>query len=698
MRGLAGGRFPALKGLILLVGLVLAARLVHIQVFRHAEFSELASRQWLQSKTITPRRGDLYDRGGRPLAITVTSTRVGVAGSLVGDRQALATALADALGGDATAMARRLAALGDDHLVLSRQAFLTEGQQRSLRRFAAVTLDEQIGRVYPLDGVGASWLGFYREDPDSTVHQTGLELGLAGLLAGEPGRALRVRSALPGEDYGEVPVKPVRHGADVTLTIDADLQEICETRLAAAVDDCGAAAGSVLILDPRNGDVLAAASWPQVATRESRIGDAACWIDRNTTKAYEPGSVFKLFTAATLLGTGAIDTATVIDCADRQFDGFVMGEATGHEFGRLPFMDGFAQSSNVWFARAVANLDPEEQYRALLDFGFGRGTGVDYPGESDGMLAPPRRWSRRSQATIAIGQEVSVTPMQLGLAVAAVANGGSLYAPRVWTEARDAEGALLADNPPRALRLVLPRGLDELLREALGRVVSEGTGTVVARDWIAIGGKTGTAQKATPGRGYRDGLHTATFVGMLPLEAPRLVVIAVLDEPRGWKHYASQSAAPLTAAIVDDIRGTTDWLTDVDRSCRRVVVGPAAADHTVPDVMFLDSATATLRLLQAGFAVNGAERDGVVVMQVPAGGSRAEAGAGVALSVRARDGAADQVCPDVAGLSNREVRALAARLGVPVRIHGVGYVGTQKPAAGTRLASAGLEVRMVNPW
>ena len=699
MSRLAGSpRFTVVKGVCLVVALVLTARLVQVQIFQHEQFRAAADRQWLQAQTIEPRRGDLYDRSGRPLAITVASSRVGVAGALVRDPQALSEVLAEILDQKTDRVARLLARAGNRHEVLSRQAFLSQSQRRRLRRFPAVTVDDQIGRVYPLDGVGASWLGFYSEDPDSTRHRTGLELGLDDLLVGQSGRAMRVRSARAGEDHGLVVVEPVRHGADVTLTIDADLQEICESRLRAAVADCGASAGSVLILDPRCGDVLAAASWPLVPTRSQPVGAAACWIDRNTTAVYEPGSVFKIFTAATLLACGAVDTATVIDCADRNFDGFTIGEAAHHRFGRLPFMAGFSESSNVWFARAVANLSREEQYRALLDFGFGHGTGVEYPGERDGILARPAQWSRRSQATIAIGQEVAVTPLQLGLAVSAVANGGMLYAPRVWTEARCEDGSLLRENPPRPLRQVLPRGLDVVLREAMGRVVTGGTGQVVARDWITVGGKTGTAQKSVPGRGYRDGLHTATFVGMLPLDNPRLVIVAVLDEPRGIMHYAAQSAAPLFGSVVDDIRRTTSWLMDVDRSCRHVVVSKLAADRIVPDVMFLGSSRAVIRLRQAGFTVRGAAQSGIVVMQVPAAGSLAAAASEVTLSVRARDGSNVQACPDVAGLSNRDVRALAARLGIPLRLQGVGYVANQSPAPGDRLTADGLEVRLVNSW
>lgn len=695
--GGVAGRLALLKVLGLLAGLVLTARLVQVQVIDHPTHRDAASRQWLQSQTVMPRRGDLHDRQGRPLALTVNAFRVGVAGSLVRDAGALSAALSAALDMPPDTIARVIAGAGDRHVVLARAALLDPASQRRLQRFPAVTMAAQPGRVYPLDGVGASLIGFARQDPDSTRHRTGLELGLDHLLTGTPGRALRVRSAHAGRDHGLVEVEPVRDGADVVLTLDADLQEICETRLAEAVADAQARAGSVLILDPACGDILAAASWPLVRTREAPVREAAAWVNRNLTKAYEPGSVFKLFTAAALLSAGAIDTATVIDCSDRQFDGFSLAEAAGHRFGRLDFLEAFAQSSNVWFARAVGNLAPREHHRALLDFGFGRGTGVAYPGESDGILARPEAWSSRSQETLAIGQEVAVTPLQLGLAVAAVANGGTLFAPRLWRTACGPDGAVVAENPPRALRRVLPPGLDATLRLALRRVVAGGTGAVVDRPWVAIGGKTGTAQKAVPGRGYRDGLYSATFAGLLPVEDPRLVIVTVLDEPRGIKHYASQSAAPLFGAVVDDIRRTTDWLTHVDRTGQPVVVAAPAPRAPVPDVLFLGSDHAARRLSLAGFTVRGAGSSGVVVAQVPAPGTRLAAGEPVRLTVRTR-GARDQICPDLLGLSNRQAQTVAARLGLDLSIDGVGFVSAQSPEPGAPLGAGPVTVRMDPAW
>lgn len=691
-------RFAIARWACLAVGLVLAARLVHVQVLQHVRWKDAAQRQWLQTRVVPARRGDLLDRAGRPLALTITSHRIGLSGSLVRDPDTLAGTLADVLGGRPDAYRGRIAGVGDDYTVLARQAFLDHDQVGRLRRFPALNVCEQLGRVYPLDGVGASLLGFYRVDPDSTRHLTGLELGLDDLLAGEPGRAKRVRSARHGEDHGEVVVEPARHGRDVVLTLDADLQEICESRLAATVKSTGSRAGSLIIVDPATGDLLAAASWPVLDTRARPVADPAMWVNRNFTQPYEPGSVFKILTAASLLVCGAVDTTTVFDCSDHHFDGFTIGEAAGHEYGRLAFHEAFARSSNVWFARSVDNMAPREHHRMLLDFGFGRATGARYPGERDGTLAAPADWSSRTQPTIAIGQELAVTPLQLALAVSAVANGGTLHAPRLVAAVRDPAEPSGRVTTPRALRRVLPPGIAAIMRRAMQRVVEDGTGAVVRREGIAIAGKTGTAQKAVPGRGYADGLHTATFAGFLPADQPRLVIVAVLDEPDHRWHYASQSAAPLFAAVVDDIRRTTDWVTDPARDGVPVAITTPADPVPIPDVLFLGSERAVQRLRLAGLEVSGPVTRGEVIMQVPAAGSLVEAGTPVRLVLEPSGGEAVAACPDFAGLSNREVRALASRLGLSVAIEGVGYAIEQRPAAGAALSADVITVTMETPW
>jgi stage V sporulation protein D (sporulation-specific penicillin-binding protein) len=249
---------------------------------------------------------------------------------------------------------------------------------------------------------------------------------------------------------------------------------------------------------------------------------------------------------------------------------------------------------------------------------------------------------------------------------------------------------------------VISEPLAAVLREAMGRVVREGTGIGTKLDWITVGGKTGTAQKSCDGRTITRGAYVATFAGIAPLEEPRLVIIAVLDEPKGYRrYYAALSAVPLFRRVLEDIRCSTDWLTDVPGPRTRVIVTPPPAQLvTVPDVLQLSVDAAAQRLAAAGLTVAGCERGGLVAEQVPAAGSRCRRGTTVVLAAAARPDAAASatVCPDFRGKSNREVRSLAARLGIDVAIDGAGYAVGQDPPPGRVLDRRRVAVRMEAAW
>ncbi|MFO7609397.1 MAG: penicillin-binding transpeptidase domain-containing protein [Candidatus Krumholzibacteriia bacterium] len=694
-------RLHVLRGVVLAAALCLVLRVAWLQIVRHEELAEIAEIQWWSLGSLPAERGDIFDRAGRPLALSVLEWNVGVAPTLAQRPDTLAARLGRVLDRDPATIRRTVAKAGDRHVVLERGVVLDREQKARLRRERAVTMDTVRARIYPVDGVGASLVGFCRHERDTT-YATGLEHALQDVLAGRPGRFRSVDTGIPGRDLGRIVVDEPVHGRSVVLTVDADLQAIAERRLAEAVAEHGAAGGSVLILEPATGDVLAAASSPVMPTRETRHRDAAVWNNRNFTWLYEPGSVFKIFTTASLLRRAAVDTATVFDCSDPQLDGFTIRNDDDHRYGDLPLMRAFTKSANIWFARAVANLGRDEFHRDLLDFGFGQPTLAPYGGQPAGILREPAAWSRRSQATLAIGQEIAVTPLQLGMAVAAVANGGTLYAPRLVREVLDHEGRLLQERPPLPLRRVVAEPLAAVLREAMGRVVREGTAAATRLDWITVGGKTGTAQKSRDGRGMTAGAYVATFAGFAPLEDPRLVVVVILDEPKGYRrYYAAQSAVPLFRRVLEDVRCSTSWLTDVPGPRTRVIAtAPAGELVTVPDVLQLSVDAAAQRLAAAGLTVAGAERGGLVAEQVPAAGSRCRRGTTVRLAAAARpDAAADAaVCPDFTGRSNREVRSLAARLGLDVIIEGAGYAVRQEPPAGQVLSARRVKVRMEAAW
>jgi cell division protein FtsI/penicillin-binding protein 2 len=694
-------RFQFLRVLILGLGLVLAARLVHVQIIMHDEYGARADAQWGRAIPIHAERGNLYDRNGNPLALSVFTYRIGVSKKLVKDLDRVSGILGEVLEQDAKQIRRKVARAKGPHVVLARKVVLTGPQKIRLEAERAVTMDMEHSRVYPLDGVGAALIGFHRRGPQEAI-ATGLELSLGKYLAGTEGQAREICSPNPYEDLGRVVLQEAAHGNSLELSLDADLQTIAENELRHAVADNGARGGSLLILDPWTGDVLAAASWPLVDSRRGPQPDDAVWVNNIFTQQFEPGSVFKIFSAASLLRNSAIDTATVYNCDNNSAPDLYVRNDMEHDYGNLNLTDAFAQSSNVYFAKAIQNLDPRELYRDITDFGFGQQTSFPYAGQSAGTVHPPSEWSGRSMQTLAIGQELAVTPLQLGMAVASVANGGTLYAPRLIRAMIDDRGRVIEEVQPVPLRRVMAPPLSAYLRDAMASVVSEGTGKQGQLSWITVGGKTGTAQMSVDGRGYTKGAYMASFAGMVPSQKPRLVIVAVLDRPKASRHYASMSAVPLFSAVVTAVRRTTDWLTDAPGPLVGPIVTPGKQDLvTVPDVLHVGVSKASRILANADLQPVGGEKEGLVIQQVPAPGTRCLPGTTVELvaaNTAAAAAAAGSLCPDFTGLSNRQVQSLAARLGIPVVIKGVGYAVQQdlKPAQNT--AGKPITVRMATAW
>lgn len=695
------GRLRGLQLMIGLITVILLARLVQLQIYEHEQWRARGERQWRSRIVLPAERGNLYDRNGRALALSAGTWRVGVATGRAHNPVSVAETLAGVLGGEADHYAERIRRGGGSHIVLAREKVLRKAALDSLRACDPVTLEPVRDRIYPLDGVGAGLIGFCHEQSRGKVLSTGLELKLDDRLAGTPGSALRLNSGWPGASLGEIQCQDPVHGCHVLLTIDADLQAVCEEELARGIASAEAAGGVVLVVDPSTGDILAAAASPVIRDRSREGGSAAVWDNFNFTGAYEPGSVFKLITSAVLLRHAALDTAATIDCSNEDFGSFRIRNSEGHSYGPLRFMGAFAQSSNIYFARAVARIGDAAFYRDLCEFGFGQRTGVPYPAESGGILPKPAKWSSRTRATIAIGQEIAVTPLQLALAAGAVANGGWLMKPRLVQEVREHGHGVIERARPQRLRRVLNEQQAGLLRDALAAVVSRGTGKAAALPWIELGGKTGTAQKPLGKRGYVAGHYRSTFLGLAPAHAPRLVILVMLDEPAPRFHYASQCAAPVFARVVEGIRRTSDWLTGAEGPDPALkMASRPTPSASVPDVLYLSPENAAAELRRTGLRFIARGGGGVVVAQVPAGGASCAPGDTVRIFTagRPRAAALGLPCPDLAGLSNRQLAVIAAELGIPITVAGFGYVAAQAPPAGAPLDSLGLLVTMEPSW
>lgn len=412
-------------------------------------------------------------------------------------------------------------------------------------RVLAVSVDG--ARTYPYGTLAQPLLGFVNRD-DQGIE--GLERCYDQELRGEVGWATRQQDAsgrlYPSLDYS---AKPARGGCDLRLTIDIDIQAIADEELRRGAKACGAAAGTVVVTDPATGEILGLACFPPFDPAAPVAAQAGAILNRAIAAQFEPGSTFKPFTVAAGIDAGIVAPDDVVDgergswqVADRR-----IGEAEGHKYGRITVADAVARSSNICLAKVGFQVGKERLYQYARSFGFGCKTGVNFIGETEGVLTKPGHWSPVNLATISFGQGVSVSALQLCQAYGAIANGGYLLKPRLLLAAGQDVPAAAGGALPDTVRRVIAAATSAKVIAMLQRGVEDSLGTgklARLRGW-SVAGKTGTAQKpATGRRGYDPGKYVASFIGFLPADAPRLLVAVVLDEPQRGV-YGGVVAAPV---------------------------------------------------------------------------------------------------------------------------------------------------------
>jgi membrane peptidoglycan carboxypeptidase len=424
------------------------------------------------------------------------------------------------------------------------------------------------------------------------------------------------------------------------------------------------------VIDPWTGEVLAAGSEPQP--------DEPPFRNQAITDQFEPGSTFKMVVVSAALEEHVANPATMFNAENGAFDfgGFTIHDS--HPHGMLTLADAVRYSSNIVAGKLGVQVGSRTMYEYSTSFGFGALTGIDFPGETPGLLRHPDRWSGRSLPTLAMGHELSVTALQLALAYAAVANGGTLMAPQLLAAEYDARGVQLMHSEARPLRRVISAETGQTMRGFLQAVVDSGTATRAQLAWAHVGGKTGTAQKFdTALHTYRNGKYLASFVGFLPVESPRLVCVVMVDEPRKG-YYGGDVAAPVFKKIMEDLyRLRGGPLAPAPMQVR--MEQPHSVAVLVPSVRMLPLTRARDALADAGFRAR-IDGDGTrVLAQIPPAGTRAERGSLVVLSTRPSSG----IVPSVVGLTVREALTQLAAVALPAQVVGRGLVVRQEPPAGS---------------
>jgi len=631
---------PRLPSRIALIGagfiataLAVVARAGYVQLSQGTYWRERAAEQQTTVVALPAPRGGLYDRNGVALALSQETFGVGLAPNQVRDRALVASRLAAVLG---KPRAELLRLLGSDRVWYEWPGPYQWTAVSPLRGVRGVYVPRRLERYYPRLDFGARIVG--RVDATGRGG-SGLERALDTLLAGRAGRAVMLRDR-SGRTYPS-PSRPASDpvsGADVYLTLDADLQEIAERALAAAVAQTRAAGGDVVILQPETGEVLALA-----AVRSGGVGAVV-------SDAFEPGSTAKVFTAAALLRTGKAQSD---DTVFGENGVYPLGDRTIHDthpYGTLTLADVIRVSSNIGIAKFGSRLTNVELYEAFRDFGFGYPTGIDLPAESGGRLRHPRSWTPGSPASLAMGYEVAVTPLQLAAAYASLANGGVLLEPTLVREVRAPGGATIFRMAPRPVRRVVTPSVAAQLAHMMIGVVEEGTARRAALGTYNLAGKTGTARRNVGGR-YLAGHYTASFVGLFPAEDPQLVLVVKIDDPVG-EYFGGTTAAPVVRTILEAALATPAVALDRGRLTRRSA--PGAADPA-----------------EGGASPVTAEGGAPVVVAWPPAAVPREAGV-----------AAPRPVPDVRGLGLRAAARVLHRGGFEVRLEGWGRAVSTSPAAG----------------
>ena len=638
---------------VLLAGMFvgLAGRLAYLQLYRHAELSQMAERQYSRTVVLPARRGPILDRHGAALATSTPAESLFAQPRFVGDPVRVSARLAPLLN-----LPER-----DLHATLtSSRPFVWLRRKLPPAQAAAIAALREPGlgfipepmRLYPNRELAAHVLGF--EGADGGLE--GVERALNVELAGADGKAVVGRDAL-GRDAGVQRVlQSPTPGAGVMLTLDKTIQYVAEREVEAVYRRTGSKAAMAVAMDPRTGDVLAMAIRPTFNPNTfGELLSRDVVRNRAITDPFEPGSTFKAIMAAAAL------EERVVRPEDRIYaenGAITIARATIHDwkrYGWLTFSEVLQNSSNVGAIKVGLALGSERYYRYMTAFGFGAPTEVGLSGESRGQLRDPRRWSALSLPTMSIGQEVSVTAMQIVAAFGAIANDGMLVRPRVVRALVDERGRATRRMEPRAVRQVVSKETARTLTRILTKVVDGGTGRHAAIPGYDVAGKTGTAQKLDPAtRRYSRAPGVLSFIGFAPAEAPRFVMLVMLDEPKNEK-WGSEAAAPVFSAIGREIlrylevppRGTqplqivTASPSEPMVSRTRTTEPPPAvtvdAEGTMPDLRgrSLRHALAMLAPLRLEVEISG---HGLVARQDPSPGAEVEPGMAATLSLVTRTG------------------------------------------------------------
>ncbi|MFY9218242.1 MAG: stage V sporulation protein D [Tepidanaerobacteraceae bacterium] len=654
----------------LIFSFLLLGRVFWIQFVRGDELKERALNQWTSDVPVEPKRGTVYDRNKNPLAISATVDTVVASPPDIKDIETTANLLSTALNMDREELEETLREAKNKKkgaIYIKRK--ITEEEPETVRnlKLSGIYFTKEHKRFYPERNLCSHVLGFTGIDSQGL---DGIELVYEKYLKGTPGRIVSEKDALSRKlPFGVDKYIPPEDGLDLVLTIDKIIQHIAERELEKALAEHNAKRGTIIVMDPKTGEILAMTNKPDYDPNNYGEFSQILWRNAAVSDVYEPGSTFKIVTASAALEEG------VARPEDKFYDpGYAMVSGVrigcwyhgGH--GSQTFIQLLENSCNPGFVELGMKLGKDRFMKYIKGFGFGEVTGIDLPGEARGIL-DPSKVGPVELATITFGQGISVTPVQLITALSTIANDGKLVQPHVAKAIVDKEGNTVQEFSPAPLRQVVSYETAQEMKKILESVVTNGTGGRGKVEGFRVAGKTGTAEKYSPGK------YVVSYMGFAPVDDPKLAILVIIDEPTGGLIYGGTIAGPVFQKVMADSLNYLGIEPNIEQVEEREHVA-------VPDLRNLYVEDARKILMQNGLSVRIEGEGYVVTEQVPMPGAEVKKNTVVLLKLSDSRTNKDPVTvPDLTGRTIKEATDIIHAIGLNIEIEGSGYAVKQNPPA-----------------
>ena len=690
-----------------IIFILLIFRLGWIQIVQGEHYKELANIQQTRDIPIPAKRGTIYDRNGKELAISASTNTVWAKPTEITDSKEAGEILADILNLETEELIEKLSNTKYGLVRVARWVDDDIANEIRSKKIKGVWIAEDNKRYYPYGNFASYILGHTTDDNRGMA---GVELEYEKYLSGLPGRWIKNTDAKGRQlPFSIERYHPPEDGLSLVLTIDEVIQHFAEKAAEKALEINNATRISVIVMDIKNGDVLAMAAKPDYDPNTPRVpldeglrnelekmDDEkkletwfSMWRNPIINDTYEPGSTFKLITTAAAIEEGIANAESgfyssgSIKVAGQTLRCWRWYNPHGHQ----SLSEAVQNSCNPVFVELAQKMGVKTFYDYIDGFGFSTTTGIDLPGERTSIMYSLENVGPVELATISFGQSISVTPLQLITAISAIANDGKLMKPRIVKELVDAEGNVIHRFDETMIRQVISKHTSEEMRKIMEATVSEGSGKTAYIPGYSVGGKTGTAQKVV-GKGYSSDLYVASFVGVAPIDDPRLAVLAIVDEPRGISHYGSVVATPIAKEVLEESLRYLDIKPKYTEEEAEVLV---KEDVIVPEVRNMSVREASQILIEnkldyvTDMEFNG-DGDAIVIDMFPKPNAKVPEKSIIMLYTRANGDMSEKVIvPDLKGKTIREVNTILNAKGLKLKITGSGLSYSQMPEAGTEV-------------